>query len=96
MEGYVDLLIEADGGLIVVDYKTDSVTAATVDDKVAFYELQAASYAVALQVVTGTAVSECRFVFCRPGGPIERTVVDLPAAMEKLECRLKARQPPIA
>ena len=33
IEGYIDLLIEADGGLIIVDYKTDSVTEATADER---------------------------------------------------------------
>ncbi len=81
LEGYVDLLIETPNGLVVVDYKTDTVTSeAEIDAKLDRYELQAASYAVALEAVTGQTVRECRFVFCRPSGPIERSVRDLPAA----------------
>ena len=79
IEGYVDLLIEKDGDLVVVDYKTDSARSeAEVDAKLAAYELQGASYAVALEAVTGQRVVECRFVFCRPSGAIERSVADLP------------------
>jgi len=81
IEGYVDLLIDTPEGLVVVDYKTDTVRSEEdVEAKLAAYELQAASYAVALETVTGQAVSECRFVFCTQQGPIERQVVDLDQA----------------
>jgi len=85
IEGYVDLLIETDDGLIVIDYKTDSVrTESDVDAKLAGYELQAASYAMALEAVTDQPVIECRFVFCTSSGAIERTVRDLPAAKARV------------
>jgi ATP-dependent exoDNAse (exonuclease V) beta subunit len=85
IEGYVDLLIDNDGDLIVVDYKTDSARSeAEVDAKLAAYELQGASYAVALEAVTGQRVIECRFVFCRPDGAIERAVADLPDAKRRV------------
>jgi ATP-dependent helicase/nuclease subunit A len=85
VEGYVDLLIETPEGLIVVDYKTDSAQSpAEIDAKLSTYELQGASYAVALEVVTGQPVIDCRFVFCRPGGAIERSVVDLPGAKARV------------
>jgi ATP-dependent helicase/nuclease subunit A len=85
IEGYVDLLIEKGGDLIVVDYKTDSARSeAEVDAKLAAYELQGASYAVALEAVTGQRVVECRFVFCHAAGAIERTVADLPDAKRRV------------
>jgi ATP-dependent helicase/nuclease subunit A len=85
LEGYVDLLVDTPDGLVVVDYKTDTVRSeAEVDEKLAAYELQGAAYAVALETVTGLPVVGCRFVFCRPGGAIEREVADLPAAMERV------------
>ncbi len=85
IEGYVDLLVEGPDGLIVVDYKTDSARSeAEIDAKLAAYELQGASYAVALEVVTGLPVAECRFVFCRPSGAIERKVTDLPGSMQRV------------
>lgn len=75
VEGYIDLLIETPEGLVVVDYKTDAVRSeADIDAKLAAYELQGASYAVALQAVTGLKVTECRFVFCRPNGAVERAI----------------------
>ncbi len=81
VEGYVDLLVETAEGLVVVDYKTDTVRSdADVDRKLDSYELQAATYAEALEIATGLPVIECRFVFCRPSGAIERAVRDLPGA----------------
>jgi ATP-dependent exoDNAse (exonuclease V) beta subunit len=91
VEGYVDLLIETDDGLVVVDYKTDEVRSeADVDAKLAGYELQGAAYAVALEASTGLRVVECRFVFCRPSGAIERSVADLASAMERVRAHLRA------
>ncbi len=85
IEGYIDLLIETPQGLVVVDYKTDGVrTEAEVDAKLDHYELQAATYAAALEHVTGRPVHECRFVFCRASGAIERRVRDLPAAVDRI------------
>jgi ATP-dependent helicase/nuclease subunit A len=89
IEGYVDLLVEGPDGLVIVDYKTDTVSSeAAVDDKVAAYELQGAAYAVALEETTGLAVVDCRFVFCRPGGAIERSVPDLAGACARVRDHL--------
>jgi ATP-dependent helicase/nuclease subunit A len=85
LEGYVDLLIDTPDGLVIVDYKTDSVrSAAEVDAKLAAYELQGAAYAVALEITTGRTVSECRFVFCTTGPAIERAVADLAGAKARV------------
>jgi ATP-dependent helicase/nuclease subunit A len=82
LEGYVDLLVETPEGLVVVDYKTDTVRSdAEIDEKLAAYRLQGAAYAVAVEVVSGVPVVGCRFVFCRAGGAIERDIADLPEAM---------------
>jgi ATP-dependent helicase/nuclease subunit A len=92
IEGYVDLLIEAPEGLIVVDYKTDSArTEGEIDEKLAAYELQGASYAVVLEAVTGRRVVDCRFVFCRSNGAIERSVHDLDAAKARVRATLEPR-----
>jgi ATP-dependent exoDNAse (exonuclease V) beta subunit len=89
IEGYVDLLVDAPDGLIVVDYKTDSArTEAEIDAKLAAYELQGAAYAVALEAVTGRSVVDCRFVFCQATRAIERSVADLPAAKARVRATL--------
>jgi len=91
IEGYVDLLIETPDGLVVVDYKTDSVSSESeIAAKLDRYELQAASYAVALEAVTGAEVVECRFVFCRASGAVERSVRDLPGAKARVRAALGA------
>ncbi|MFK8024489.1 MAG: PD-(D/E)XK nuclease family protein, partial [Ilumatobacter sp.] len=85
VEGYIDLLVHGPDGLVVVDYKTDTVTNdLEIDAKVATYELQAATYAVALELATGLTVAECRFVFCAAGDAIERSVGDLRSVMDRV------------
>jgi ATP-dependent helicase/nuclease subunit A len=89
IEGYVDLLVQTPAGLVVVDYKTDTVRSeADVDAKLAAYELQGAAYALALQQATGLSVVDVRFVFCRAIGAIERSVSDLPTAIARVQAAL--------
>ena len=91
IEGYVDLLVETPDGLVVVDYKTDSVRSEDdVDVKLGAYELQAAAYAVALEAVTGQSVIDCRFVFCTANGPIERSVAHLHDAKQRVRTTIAA------
>ena len=81
VEGYIDLLFEnANGELVVVDYKTD----AEVDHAPERYRLQAAAYAYALQATLGRPVARAVFVFCRPDGAVERDVTDLAAAIDEV------------
>jgi ATP-dependent exoDNAse (exonuclease V) beta subunit len=86
IEGYVDLLYERpDGGLVLVDYKTDRVLGdEDVDAKVARYALQTAAYALAIERSTGLTVVEARLVFATSGGAIERAVPDLEAAKDRV------------
>lgn len=78
VEGYVDLMVESDAGLVVVDYKTDSArTEAEVESKLAGYALQGAAYAVAVETATGRTVVDVQFVFTRPNGAIVRSAGDL-------------------
>ncbi len=55
-EGIVDLLFEADDGLVIVDYKTDNVTAAEFAAKAVEYRFQVASYARLVKAITGRDV----------------------------------------
>ncbi len=94
VEGYVDLLIETPDGLVIVDYKTDHASSATeIDTKMAAYERQGAAYALVLESVTGSPVTDCRFVFCRPRGAIERHVEDLPRKVAELRRDIAATAP---
>ncbi len=81
LEGYVDLLYETDGGLVVVDYKTDVVgDAVGLDALVARYGVQAAAYALAVEAATGIAVVRAVLVFLTETEPLDVVVPDLDAA----------------
>jgi len=83
VEGFVDLLYETPEGLVVVDYKTDSVESAeAVDQAMGRYRLQGAAYALALQESLGRPVARCVFVFVQPRH--ERTIPDLGAAIDEV------------
>ena len=66
MQGYIDLLFEEDGELVVVDYKTDAIDAEDVPDAARRYELQAGAYALMVSRATGRRVKEIVFLFLRP------------------------------
>ena len=61
LHGFIDLLFEEDDGLVVVDYKTDSVGASETAEAVLRYRLQGGAYAHALRQVTGKQVKEVVF-----------------------------------
>jgi ATP-dependent helicase/nuclease subunit A len=58
LQGVVDCYFEEDGELVVVDFKTDKVTEATITDKAQTYAPQLAAYADALEKITGKHVKE--------------------------------------
>ena len=66
LEGFVDLLFEEDDGLVIVDYKTDSVEPEDVEDAANRYSLQAGSYALVAQRATRKPVKEIVFLFLQP------------------------------
>ncbi|MGZ4735211.1 MAG: UvrD-helicase domain-containing protein [Acidimicrobiia bacterium] len=90
VEGFIDLLFEDDGELIVVDYKTDTArTDAELDAALERYRLQGAAYALALEHVLRRPVGKCVFVFARAKGPgVEREVADLRALVEEVRSQL--------
>ena len=88
LEGYIDLLYRTPEGYVVVDYKTDAVDDATIDDRVEHYRLQGAGYAVAVEAIVDAPVVDCRFVFCRPGDATERSLPNLAEAMDEVRRRL--------
>ncbi len=89
VEGFVDLCIETEEGLIVVDYKTDELVGPdAVADKVARYRIQAATYAAALEHIAGRPVVACRFLFIGPDGVIEADVDDLDQAVAAVRGQL--------
>ena len=67
-EGRIDLLFEEDGELVIVDFKTDAVSASEVDARAEHYRRQGQVYAWAARHATGMAVREVVFLFARVEG----------------------------
>ena len=94
VEGFVDLVIEdGDGGLEIVDWKTDDVPAADVLARLADYRLQAGLYGLGLSQATGRPVTRLTYVFAAsgveesPGDPQEL----IEAAVQHLRTSAEAR-----
>ena len=65
LEGAIDLIFEdTDGGLVIVDYKTDQLSAGeTLAEAAAPYGLQLGAYAWAVERTTGRKVTGAWLVF---------------------------------
>jgi ATP-dependent helicase/nuclease subunit A len=63
VRGKIDLLIPDQGGLIVVDFKTDQLTAQTVESRAELYRPQVTSYRDAIKKITGQNVKSALLVF---------------------------------
>jgi ATP-dependent helicase/nuclease subunit A len=75
LEGFVDLVVEDDDGLVVIDYKTDRPTGPRARaGTAARYRLQVAAYAVALEASTGISVVRCVLVFVGSEEPTEHVI----------------------
>jgi ATP-dependent helicase/nuclease subunit A len=90
IEGFIDLLVEDGGDLVVVDYKTDTARSdAELDAAVERYRPQGAAYALALEHLLGRPVTRCVFVFARTkGSAVEHEVTDLAGLVEDVRRRL--------
>ena len=67
LEGVIDLLYrDDDGGLVIVDYKTDAIPVSALSAREAFYRPQIAAYAAALAAATGEPVARGVLVFLSP------------------------------
>ena len=66
LSGQADrVLFYSDGTLGVIDYKTDQVSATSMQQKTAHYRLQLAGYALAARAVFGLPVRDVRLYFVR-------------------------------
>ena len=86
LQGFIDLLFETPDGLVIVDYKTDSVRADGVSAAAARYRPQAAGYALAIhRAIPDRTVAEVVFLFLEPHSEESLTdVEELTAEGEKL------------
>jgi CRISPR/Cas system-associated exonuclease Cas4 (RecB family) len=97
IRGQVDLWFEEGGELVVVDYKTDEVSAAEARHRARDYSLQLRLYAVAVERVAGRAPDRAWLHFLRPNTLVEldlaptliespeQTVRDFQDAQSKLD-----------
>jgi ATP-dependent exoDNAse (exonuclease V) beta subunit len=83
IHGQVDLWFEEGGELVIVDYKTDSVTAAEAHRRARDHALQLQLYALAVERFAGRAPDHAWLHFLRPNTVVE---VDLtPSLLERPE-----------
>jgi CRISPR/Cas system-associated exonuclease Cas4 (RecB family) len=83
VRGQIDLWFEEAGELVLVDYKTDDVSAAQAADRAREYGIQLRIYAMALERLVGRAPSHAYLHFLRPNRIVE---VDLtPSLLESPE-----------
>jgi ATP-dependent exoDNAse (exonuclease V) beta subunit len=67
-EGIIDVVVEqADGTLLILDYKTDSVSADEVEGRMEAYRAQGSIYRAAAEKGSDRSVSDVLFYFVRPG-----------------------------
>lgn len=66
LSGQVDLWFEEAGELVIVDYKTDDVTAAEAHQRAGDYEMQLRLYALAVERVVGRPPDKAWLHFLRP------------------------------
>ena len=62
----VDVIVPTDAGLIVIDYKTDRVSAQNVPERAATYQPQIAAYCQQLQRLSGRRIIRSSLVFLAP------------------------------
>jgi ATP-dependent helicase/nuclease subunit A len=71
VQGIVDLLVETSKGLVIVDFKTDNVSADKIPDRAKLYRSQLDLYAQAAGAITGKEVCGKWLYFLKPGCIIE-------------------------
>ena len=62
-QGVVDCCMEEEDGLLILDYKTDYVTAETIAERAAGYAPQIRAYATAMERILKKAVKETVLYF---------------------------------
>ena len=90
LEGYIDLLVRTDDGLVIVDYKTDDWSdRALRHERIDRYRGQLAAYAVALEHVLAEPIVSGMLVRCIDGEPAEQiTLGDFDAAQQVVRAAL--------
>ena len=89
LEGFIDLLFETpSGGLVIVDYKTDTLREDQTAEAAERYRPQASAYALAVSRATNKPVEEVVFLFLEPKG--EESFTDIEALTGEAERMAKS------
>jgi ATP-dependent helicase/nuclease subunit A len=78
LRGRVDLLVPTGGGIVLVDYKTDSIAPAAVAQRAQSYASQLTQYRCAIEHIVGKPISQVYLVFLSP-----RVIWSCPAAPQE-------------
>ncbi len=89
LEGYIDLCYSTDSGLVIVDYKTDNLAVSEPSVLVSRYSHQLATYALALEHVSGQTVTDVYLLFLQEDGAIERRIDDLEQLKQDVEALIR-------
>ena len=91
IEGYVDLLVRTDAGIVIVDYKTDFVgDESEVDARAGEYVAQLAAYALAVESATALEVVEGVLVFAGTTSARERRIPRSGLDVDRVRAQLRA------
>ena len=71
LQGVVDCCLFEPDGLVIVDYKTDRISAAEAPERAGRYASQLESYAWAMSQIPGRSVKAKLVYFLRPGEAVE-------------------------
>jgi ATP-dependent helicase/nuclease subunit A len=86
VEGYIDLLVRTDAGLVIVDYKTDQWSGPVqTTERLDRYRIQLAAYGAALESAIDEPVVGGVLIRCVPHGDADEiTVRDWPQAIDEV------------
>lgn len=82
VEGIVDLLFPEKGGLVIVDYKTDTASPAELERRWSRYSHQGMVYALAMAEIAQQPIKEVSFIFVR-GELVKSMLRPDPAALRQ-------------
>jgi ATP-dependent helicase/nuclease subunit A len=80
--GRIDVVYRENVGLVVIDWKSDSVSPSQAEAAAGLHHAQADAYVRALEAATGLPVKEINFVFARAGGAAGRITSSTAAPLD--------------
>jgi ATP-dependent exoDNAse (exonuclease V) beta subunit len=72
IHGKIDVLFKEDGGIIVLDFKTDRVSSKETKARAEYYRPQGEAYARAVKIASGSVPAEVVFIFLSTAGAVAK------------------------